>query len=127
MTLGRLSVHVATLARFAERAFGADFFDMGAMKYDPPEIKTSAELVQTFEDISAKARVLLEKTSDEKLADPWEFRVKGEVRMTMPRVAAYRKFYMSHLIHHRAQLGVYLRLNGVAIPGSYGPSADEKI
>ena len=72
-----------------------------------------------------RARAAIAKASDADFMVPWSLKRAGQTLMTMPRVAVMRSMVMNHLIHHRAQLGVFLRLNDVAIPGSYGPSADE--
>ena len=73
----------------------------------------------------ATMRLALQSTDDAALRAEWTFKVKGEVVFAMPRMGVMRAFVMNHMIHHRAQLGVYLRLLGVAVPSLYGPSADE--
>jgi uncharacterized damage-inducible protein DinB len=75
--------------------------------------------------MSAEARELLSKATDEELAKIWTLTYKGQQIFSMPRTAVVRSMVISHLIHHRGQLGVYLRLNNVEFPGMYGPSADE--
>lgn len=125
--LGRLAIHVATLSRFGMTVLEEDSFDMKPGSYKPPEVKTAAELVAVFDENIAKVRGAIEKAKNEDLMKPWDFKVNGNTISSSPRANAYRVFFMNHLIHHRAQLGVYLRLNDVAIPGSYGPSADEPI
>jgi uncharacterized damage-inducible protein DinB len=86
---------------------------------------TRKELLDSFDKHVAEARGLLASASDEDLAKIWTLTYKGQQIFSMPRAAVLRSMIMSHLIHHRAQLGVYLRLNNVPIPGMYGPSADE--
>jgi uncharacterized damage-inducible protein DinB len=125
MPMGTLAVHVAMLPSSATMVLETDFFDLKPGSRHSPEAKTAADLVAIFDEAAAKARTAIQKTDDEALMKPWEFRVNGTVSSTTPRAIAYRSFFMNHLIHHRAQLGVYLRLNDIAIPGSYGPSADE--
>ena len=73
----------------------------------------------------AKARPVLAAATDADMMKPWTLRMGDTVYFTMPKVAVLRSFVMNHMIHHRAQLGVYLRLNDVPVPGTYGPSADE--
>ena len=73
----------------------------------------------------AAARAAVAGASDEHLMKPWSLLSGGKTVLSMPRVAVWRSFVMNHLIHHRAQLGVYLRLNDIPVPSTYGPSADE--
>src|ERR1700674_4896295 len=86
---------------------------------------TRKELLEAFDKYVVEARELLSKASDEDLMRTWTLTYKGKQIFSLPRVAVLRMMVMSHLIHHRSQLGVYLRLNNVAIRGMYGPSADE--
>jgi len=121
--LGRLANHVATLPRFVPHVIDEEKFVM--VRTAPLDVKSTADIVHAFDDLVAKARVALEKMTDERWAGEWEM-VFGEHQVFKgSRALAYRTLFMDHLIHHRAQLGVYLRLNDIAIPGSYGPSADE--
>ncbi len=78
-----------------------------------------------FDKAVAGARPKIEGATDEQWQKIWTFKYAGKTLMSMPRSAVMRGVIMNHLIHHRAQLSVYLRLNNVAIPGMYGPSADE--
>jgi len=121
--LGRLANHVATMPRFAPHVIDEEKFVM--TRTAPLDVKSTADIVAAFDDLAAKARASLAATTDENLAGEWEFLFGEQLLFKGSRAAAYRSFFMDHLIHHRAQLGVYLRLNDVAIPGSYGPSADE--
>ena len=123
--LGALAVHVATVSRFVEVVLVNGSFEVG--KSTPREVKTSAELMALFEEFTSKARALIEKTNNDELMKPFELRMNGKVFGTMPRAIAFRTLFMRHLIHHRAQLGMYLRLNDVAVPGTYGPTADEQV
>jgi uncharacterized damage-inducible protein DinB len=121
--LGRLANHVATLPRFVPYVINEDKF---VMTITPPlDVKSTADIIAAFDDLAAKARASLAGTTDERLAEEWEFLFGDKTLFKGPRAVAYQSFFMDHLIHHRAQLGVYLRLNDVPIPGSYGPSADE--
>ena len=85
----------------------------------------NAALVATFDRNAAAARAAIAGASDSDLFRPWSLLQNGVTLMTMPKVAVLRSFVLNHLIHHRAQLGVYLRLNDIAVPSLYGPSADE--
>jgi uncharacterized damage-inducible protein DinB len=86
---------------------------------------TRADLLAFFDKHVAEARAALAAASDEQMMSNWSLLAGGKTLMTMPRMAALRTFIMSHSVHHRAQLGVYLRLNDIAVPSIYGPSADE--
>lgn len=125
MTLGRLAAHTAEMASWCTTTFQTDnLVFTGEEK--PFEPKTRQEILDKFDQSVKEARAELAKVSDADLAKTWTMTYKGKQIASMPRVAVLRGMVMNHLIHHRAQLGVYLRLNDVAIPGMYGPSADEK-
>jgi uncharacterized damage-inducible protein DinB len=128
--LGRLAVHVAALSGMGVDVITKDEFFFGG-KYDPPVVKSTQDLLAMFEEKSGATRAALEATTDEALVKNWKFVFKNDqteqVLFEGPRFTAFQTFMMNHHIHHRAQLGVYLRLNDVEIPGSYGPSADEKM
>lgn len=91
----------------------------------PPAPQTVAELLAMFDKNAADARAAIASVSDEELMKPWSLLQNGQTVMTLPKAAVLRTFVMNHIIHHRAQLGVYLRLNDVPVPSVYGPSADE--
>ena len=90
-----------------------------------PEFKSRAEILAAFDKNLATARGLIAAASDAQLIKPWSLIYKGQTIFTLPRMAVLRSFILNHTIHHRAQLGVYLRLNDIAVPSIYGPSADE--
>jgi uncharacterized damage-inducible protein DinB len=90
-----------------------------------PLPKSTKEIVEKFDKNVQQARAALSKVSDADLMKPWSLLKNGKALMTMPKAACLRGFVMNHMIHHRAQLGVYLRLNDVPVPSIYGPSADE--
>jgi uncharacterized damage-inducible protein DinB len=91
----------------------------------PAPVKSRKELLETFDKNVAAARKAIAGAADAHLLKPWTLLHSGKQVLTMPRVAVLRSFVMNHAIHHRAQLGVYLRLNDVPVPSIYGPSADE--
>ena len=122
--LGRLAIHVATLPGMGANVIEKESLSFGGA-IQQPVVKSGGDLVALFEQSAANTRKALEGTTDERLAMPWQLIFKDRVIFDGPRIAALRAMMLSHLIHHRAQLGVYLRLNDIAIPGSYGPSADE--
>src|SRR4029077_84329 len=124
MTLGRLAAHTAELPSYATATLRVERMDFtGEEKQFSPA--TRKEVLEAFDKHVAEARELLSKATDEDLAKIWTLTYKGQQIFALPRSAVLRSMVMSHLIHHRSQLGVYLRLNNVAIPGMYGPSADE--
>lgn len=125
MTLGRLATHVAELPRWAVRAITTESFEIVPGK--PNTAASQAELLTIFDNAAGEARGAIEDASDEHLSVEWSLIFGGRKMMTVPRYMVVRTMMMNHLIHHRAQLGVFLRLNHVAIPGMYGPSADEKM
>jgi uncharacterized damage-inducible protein DinB len=124
MSMGRLATHVAELVTWTVPAIDQDVFEIPP-DYKPRIAQTRAELVQIFDKAVAEARPKIEATSDEKWQQIWALKFGGNTVLSMPRGAVLRSVIMNHLIHHRAQLGVFLRLNDIAIPGMYGPSADE--
>jgi uncharacterized damage-inducible protein DinB len=128
MTLGRLTQHVAEIPGWAVLTISRSEFDLappGAPPYQAPPISTKQEILGAFEKNVKEARAAIEGASDEHLMQTWSLLKGGEVVFSMPRMGILRSMVMNHLIHHRAQLGVYLRLNDVPVPSIYGPSADE--
>lgn len=126
MSLGRLASHVAEIAAWTGPTINQDELDFAKEEYKPFEPKTTEELVKFYDDKQAEAiKILEEKATNENLMGMWSLKNGETTYMTMPRVAVMRGFVLSHLIHHRAQLGVYLRMLDVPLPSSYGPSADE--
>jgi len=124
MTLGHLASHVAQIPEYVISTIRLERLDFtGSEK--PFEATTRKELLDAFDAKSAEARSALSGATDEDLAKIWTLTFKGQQIFSMPRAAVLRSMCMNHLYHHRGQLGVYLRMNNVAIPGMYGPSADE--
>ena len=128
MPLGDLAVHLATMPGWTVETINRDSLDYAPVDgpaYEQPKANSRAEIVEMFDKGVAAARAAIEGTSDEELAKPWTLLAGGKEILTMPKIAVIRSFVMSHSIHHRAQLGVYLRLNDIPVPAIYGPSADE--
>jgi uncharacterized damage-inducible protein DinB len=126
--MGGLATHVANLPTWTVETIEKDALDIeppGGEPYRLPPANSQKELLEAFDRNVAAARAAIAGASDEHLFKPWSLLKGGVVVLTLPRVAVLRSFVMNHLIHHRAQLGVYLRLNDVPVPGLYGPSADE--
>lgn len=128
MTLGRLASHVAELPGWGTMAMTVDELDVAPVdkpQYVPKIAASTKELIEIFDKNAADARAAIAGASDEVWMKPWTLLVRGNKAFTMPKIQVMRGMVMNHVIHHRAQLGVYLRLNNVPIPGMYGPSADE--
>lgn len=129
MALGRLAGHLAELPGWAKEAILQDSIEI--RRGDPnnvPLVMTSRkQLLEEFDKRTAAGRAAIAAASDEDLMKPWSLIAGGKTIFTLPKVAVLRGFVMNHMIHHRAQLGVYLRLNDVAVPSIYGPSADEQV
>jgi uncharacterized damage-inducible protein DinB len=102
-----------------------DFAPEGAPPYTPPKADTTEELLAMFDKAVTEARAALVGATDEQFMQPWSLMGGGKIFFTMPRIGCIRSFVMNHTIHHRAQLGMYLRLLDVPVPGMYGPSADD--
>jgi uncharacterized damage-inducible protein DinB len=125
MTMGRLAVHVAEMFGWTKETLKSDVLDFSTMDMTPFEPRTTDELLTFFDDQIANAKAILAETSDETFMTDWTMRNGETVYFTMPKVAVMRTFVMNHIIHHRGQLSVYLRLNDIPVPSIYGPSADE--
>lgn len=123
MSLGRLASHIAELPSWASVGLNMDVLEMS--NYTPWEAASREEVLAKFDKNVADARAAIAAASDEKYMTNWSLSMGGKTLMTMPKVAVVRTFMMNHLIHHRGQFSVYLRLNNIAVPSIYGPSADE--
>ena len=127
-TMGWLAGHLANVPEWGTLTIASDELDLapgGKPLEQAPQPQSSAELVATFDRHVAAARAAIAGVSDEALQQPWRLLQNGQEIMKLPRLAVLRSFVLNHLIHHRAQLGVYLRLNDIPVPSIYGPSADE--
>jgi uncharacterized damage-inducible protein DinB len=130
-SMAALATHIANMTGWAVDIIEKDSFDIA-----PPDKNVSAaiqepvtsqkELLALFDKNVSAARAALAGASDEHLAKTWSLLGGGQTILSMPRMVCIRSFVMNHTIHHRAQLGVYLRLNDVPVPAIYGPSADEQ-
>lgn len=123
--LGKLAPHVAELAGFGLSILTTPQVDFSSGSYKPLPFESPAQLVKVLEEGAAKVRQALIDTSDDAWKENWKLSFQGKALFDGPRFLAYREMFLNHLVHHRAQLGVYLRLNGVPVPALYGPSADE--
>ena len=124
--LAALATHVATLPGWVKPTIQQDSIDL-ANAAPPAPATTREELLALFDRSVAEGRAALAAADNDALMQPWSLRSGDRVFFTMPKAAVLRSFVMNHSVHHRAQLGVYLRLNDVPLPGMYGPSADESM
>lgn len=123
-----LATHIARMTGWASMTMNSDSFDYappGQPEYKEEPLKSVAELLSTFDKGVAETREALEKADDAAFMAPWSLLAGGKTVFTMPRVAVLRGMIFNHVIHHRGQLTLYLRLNDVPVPALYGPSADE--
>ena len=123
-SLGQLAQHVATIPMWGSVTLDESELDVGASPQLDP-IATRAGILSLFDDNVGRTRAALVGKSDAELMASWALKRDGHLIFSMPKASVWRSFVMSHLIHHRAQLGVYLRMHDVPLPSMYGPSADE--
>lgn len=129
MTIGRLAGHVAELPSLVALALERDAHDFrpqGAPPREPTVMSSRKQVLEIFDKNVVAARASISNTSDEQFAKTFTLQAGGKKIFTLPRTAALRGFVLNHIIHHRGQLSVYLRLNDVPVPSIYGPSADEQ-
>jgi uncharacterized damage-inducible protein DinB len=126
MPMGRLAVHVATLPNFAITILTTDGLNLGTAKFPALVFESREKLLAALEGTSGTLREALEGATDEHLNTHWQLTWGDKVVKEGSRALLYRTMFLNHLVHHRGQLSVYLRLNEVAVPGLYGPSADEQ-
>lgn len=124
MSLRELTSHVSNILQWVEAVMTVEEFEVPS-DFKPFRAESRAELLSHFDQNVARARELLSLATDEQLKRRWRFKSEGRVKFEMSRVAVLRSFILNHLIHHRGQLSVYLRLSQVPVPAIYGPSADE--
>ncbi len=125
MTMKKLAVHIADLPSWIDMSINTDGINFAGAPYNPPPVSNSKDLLDHFEKSLAKGKAALENAKEDELSKKWTLSNGEMVLSVMTKYEAARHAY-SQLIHHRAQLGVFLRLLDIPIPGSYGPSADEQ-
>ena len=125
MSMGKLAMHVARLPELATLCLTTDSFDLAGSKGPDLTLKSHDHLLATFDEGVATARAALAGATDAHLSAPWRFSFGDRVISDQPRAFALTHTFLGHLIHHRAQLGTYLRQLDLAVPPVYGPSADE--
>lgn len=124
MPLGRLASHTAEIPSWIPDILQKELLELKAGQQGYLA-KSCIEMLEKFDKDVAQAHNLIAAATDEDLHKTWTMKFDGQTIISMPRTGVLRSFVMNHLIHHRAQLGVYLRLNDIEFPGMYGPSADE--
>ena len=125
-SMRELATHVANVVRIGNFVLTVSDLETGATFTRLPECDTRDELLARFDELVTTTRGNLSGRTDAELMAPWTMRRDGKELFTMPKAGAWRSFCISHLIHHRGQLTVYLRLNEVPVPSAYGPTADER-
>jgi uncharacterized damage-inducible protein DinB len=125
-TAGGLASHIVECVSWADSIFNRNELDVDLATYKPYQATSAADLLKTFDDKVASCKQVLECVEEETLMQPWRLKLMGQLMFEKPRADVVRDCTLSHLIHHRGQFSVYLRLLNVAVPGSYGPSADEQ-
>jgi uncharacterized damage-inducible protein DinB len=127
-SMGSLATHICNMTGWTVDTIQKDSFDVsppGAPPYKEEPVKSQKELLEKFDKNVTAARASIAGAGDEVFMQNWSLLAGGKTLFTMPRIVCIRSFVMNHTIHHRAQLGVYLRLNDIPVPAIYGPSADE--
>ena len=124
-TLGKLASHVADMHTWIAITVNTTELDF-AKGYAIPPFSTPEELTSRLDSIVAEGKAALAATNDEALAETWTLRSGDQVFLAMPRIQCLRTMVFNHIVHHRAQIVVYLRLLDIPVPGLYGPSADEQ-
>ena len=125
MPLGKLAPHVAQLAEFGVIVLTTPGLDFGTGSFVPLQFESGEQLAQVFDESMRKVRDSLRAVPAHAWTESWQLSLQGQTIFKGSRFLAYRSMFLNHLIHHRAQLGVYLRLTGKQVPSTYGPSADE--
>jgi uncharacterized damage-inducible protein DinB len=125
-TAGGLASHIAEMIGWANSIINQDEIDIDPATYKPYEAASVAELLKTFEDNVEASKKTLAGVTDATLEQPFRFKVAGQLHYERPKAEVFRDVILSHVIHHRGQFSVYLRLLNIPVPPSYGPSADEE-
>jgi uncharacterized damage-inducible protein DinB len=124
MTAGGLGTHIANIPTWAGPVLDASSYDIEARAAEGEALASRAEMLSRFDGSAGQGRAIMDRTDAEYLA-PWTLRRGERTVFSVPRLMAFRTFVLNHLIHHRGQLSVYLRLMNIPVPPIYGPSADE--
>ena len=126
-TAAGLASHIVDCISWADSIFNLDEIDFDPATYKPYQATSTDDLLKTFDEKVKVCEQALANANDTTLTQPWRLRIKGKTWFEKPKTAVFRDMVLSHIIHHRGQFSVYLRLLDIPVPGSYGPSADEQI
>lgn len=127
-SIGWVANHLAEIVGWVEGTLTQDIWDINPADGEPyvsPNLTSKKEILELFDANFVAARKQIEATSDEEFGKSWSLVANGEAMITMPKIGVIRTWVLNHLIHHRAHLCVYLRLNDVDVPAMYGPSGEE--
>jgi len=127
MPLGKLAAHIAQLTGFGLIILTTPELDFSKTSIPQLPFESAAQVAKALDDSAAKTRNALAGLPDSVWSENWKLSFQGKAIFNGDRFLAYREMFVNHLVHHRAQLGVYLRLNDVAVPATYGPSADDRM
>jgi uncharacterized damage-inducible protein DinB len=127
MAMGRLAAHVAALPKYGTTVLTTDALDLAVNKFPSVTFESREKLLADFDALTGEARAHLASATDEHLRNHWKLSWGDRVFVDEARSTCDRTVFFNHLIHHRAQLGVYLRLNDIPVPALYGPSADDTL
>jgi len=125
MPLGRLATHIAELTGWASHTLDHNELDFAKMDYTPRVAASTAELISIFEENLSKAEKSIKNADDKTFMDDWTLRNGEQIYFTLPKIQVLRSTCFNHLVHHRGQLSVFLRLLDIPLPGVYGPTADQ--
>jgi uncharacterized damage-inducible protein DinB len=123
-TLGRLAIHVAEIIAWWSSCIDNDKLDF--IDFEPKDINTKVELLAYFDSLLTDAKISLSNAKDEEFEKIWSMTHGDDILFSLPKRQVARLFCMNHLVHHRSQLGMYLRLLDIPVPATYGPSADDE-
>ncbi|MBA2250403.1 MAG: DinB family protein [Chitinophagaceae bacterium] len=123
-SIGALATHIADIYGWSDIMIHKDQLDFANTDYVAPEVANSSDLMRTFNENLAHAKVALQNAKDEQFSENWKMRNGEQIYFELPKNVVFRTWVLNHIVHHRAQLGVYLRLLEIPVPSTYGPSAD---
>ena len=125
-TAGGLASHIVDCVGWVEAIFASDELDIDPATFRTYQAASLEGLLTAFDEKVSSGRGILARVDEPALGAIWRMKLRGKVRVERPKADVFRDFTVSHMIHHRGQLSVYLRLLDVAVPGSYGPTADDR-
>lgn len=124
MTMGRLATHIAEIPGWVASILDTDGFEVGARGCTPQTAGSLAEILAMFDKNVPMAEAAIRRQTPGRLSATWRITRQGQVLLELPRMGVIRTLLLNHMIHHRGQLSVYLRLRDVPLPSIYGPTAD---